>query len=478
MLPLPIEWNSAFSTTTAKHRVELSGGHDNTFVVTVPGIHSGHEYGYRVTGRWDPGQGIWSNPNKLLVDPYARRLKGSVSGNEALRAGADEPSGSDSAGHNMRSVVSNGFFDWLESAKPNRGWNDTLLYETHVKSMTFTHPEIPPELRGTYLGIASEPIVNHLKSLGVTALELLPIHTSATEQIVSDRGQTNYWGYSTLGFFAPDPRFAATDDPVQRVEDDGSSVAPGRHRGHPRRGLQPHCRRQPPGAHPQLPRVRQPRLLPARPRRPAPVSRTGPGPATAVDLTRRGPRGWSWTASDIGSRRCASTGFVSISPPPWPGRPEHVRPRGADFFTGSSDDPVLRDVKLIAEPWDLGLALLPARQLSRRMVGMERALPRHHARILARAFPGTIDEFADSYRQLGTSSADEARLPRSTSSPPTTGSRWPTWCRTTRSTTRPTASTTTTGRPTTAPGTRELKATTDDAEIIELCEGAGPKHAC
>jgi len=179
----------------------------------IDGVGAGQRYGFRVDGPWDPGRGQRFNASKLLVDPYARALEGKVS----YRGGAifdHTPStardDTDSAPFVPKGiVVGDEPFDWEGDAPPGTPWCDTVLYEAHVKSLTFRHPDLDPRLRGTYLGVASAPMIEHLRGLGVTAIELMPIHEVCDEPGVARRGQKNYWGYSTLGYFAPDQRFAS-----------------------------------------------------------------------------------------------------------------------------------------------------------------------------------------------------------------------------------------------------------------------------
>jgi len=179
----------------------------------IEGVRAGQRYGFRVDGPWEPLRGQRFNPNKLLVDPHARALDGKVSyrGRAIFDHGADgSRNDADSAAFVPKAVVVGGdTFDWGNDAPPSIRWRDTVIYEAHVKSLTARHPEIAPELRGTYLGVASEPMIAHLRALGVTAVELLPVHEVADEPSVALRGQRNYWGYATLGYFAPDQRFAS-----------------------------------------------------------------------------------------------------------------------------------------------------------------------------------------------------------------------------------------------------------------------------
>ncbi|WP_394827094.1 glycogen debranching protein GlgX [Pendulispora albinea] len=178
----------------------------------VPGVGPGQRYGFRVDGPWDPLRGHRFNPNKLLVDPYARALSGKVSyrGGAIFDRKADgSRDEADSAPFVPKSIVCGAPFDWGDDSPPHTPWRDTVIYEAHVKGLTYLHPEIDPALRGTYLGIASEPMIAHLRALGVTAIELMPVHETCDEPSVAKRGQHNYWGYSTLGYFAPDQRFAA-----------------------------------------------------------------------------------------------------------------------------------------------------------------------------------------------------------------------------------------------------------------------------
>lgn len=191
----------------------------------VHGLRPGQRYGFRARGPYDPSRGLIFNRHKLLVDPYARSIEGKIDYSEPVFAYAGSPfpgfAGTneqpnehaadlrDSARGVPKCVVIDDRFDWEGDARPLVPWADTTLYEAHIKGISKTHPEVPESLRGTYLGLASDPIIEHLKRLGVTTVELLPIHESMNEWSVAARGKENYWGYSTLGFFAPDQRYAA-----------------------------------------------------------------------------------------------------------------------------------------------------------------------------------------------------------------------------------------------------------------------------
>ena len=170
----------------------------------VPGIGAGQAYGYRATGPYDPERGVRCNPAKLLLDPYAHAFSGSVTfGPEVLGyAGGDPdaPSAADSAASMPRSlVVADNPLRWREGARPRHRFSDTIIYELHVKGFTMRHPGIPPELRGTYAGLGHEAALAHLTDLGVTAVELLPVHHSVPEAFLVAKGLTNYWGYNTIG---------------------------------------------------------------------------------------------------------------------------------------------------------------------------------------------------------------------------------------------------------------------------------------
>jgi isoamylase len=180
----------------------------------VPGIGEGQAYGYRAAGPYDPARGVRCNPAKLLLDPYARAFSGSVTfGPEVFGYAADDPdtpSAADSAASVPRSlVVAEDAFRWRESTHPRHRFSDTIIYELHVKGFTMRHPGIPPELRGTYAGLGHEAAIAHLLDLGVTAVELLPVHESVPEAFLLQRGLTNYWGYNTIGYFAPHQGYSA-----------------------------------------------------------------------------------------------------------------------------------------------------------------------------------------------------------------------------------------------------------------------------
>jgi glycogen operon protein len=179
----------------------------------VPGIGPGQAYGYRVSGPWDPERGLRCNPAKLLLDPYAKAISGSVSfGPEVLgqvEADPGKPSTLDSAPHMPKSLVIDTEFGWQDHERPWYRYSDTVLYEVHVKGFTMRHPDIPPELRGTYAGLGHEAAIAHLLDLGVTTVELLPVHQNVPEAFLVQRGLTNYWGYNTIGYFAPHNGYSA-----------------------------------------------------------------------------------------------------------------------------------------------------------------------------------------------------------------------------------------------------------------------------
>ena len=199
----------------ASAQFPLISGTDGVWHGFFDGIAPGQLYGYRVQGPYAPHDGLRFNPAKLLLDPYAKAISGPVVWNDSLcgyacgESSQDErPDLRDNAAFMPKSLVIDPAFDWEDDRHPRRPWNRTVIYECHVKGLTIRHPDIPHRLRGTYLGLASAPILDHLTRLGVTAVELLPVHQAVTERRLAKLGITNYWGYNTIGFFAPDGRFA------------------------------------------------------------------------------------------------------------------------------------------------------------------------------------------------------------------------------------------------------------------------------
>jgi isoamylase len=194
-----------------EHRVELTERTYGIWHGVIPGADVGTTYGIRASGPWDPENGHRFNPAKLLVDPAARRVTGRLGDAAALLPYRDDPFGQpstvDSLGHVPLSVVTEP--DGDPAPHPRLPWDRTVVYELHVGSFTARHPDVPPEHRGTYLGIAEPAVLEHLRTLGVTAVELLPVQVCFTEPGVRARGMRNHWGYSTGGYFAPDPRFAS-----------------------------------------------------------------------------------------------------------------------------------------------------------------------------------------------------------------------------------------------------------------------------
>ena len=189
----------------------------------VPTIEPGQRYGYRVYGPYEPHAGLRCNPNKLLLDPYSKAIDGTFEWNQSLFGytfgDPESRNDDDSAASMPKSVVNNPFFDWGNDRPPNHHYADTVVYEAHVKGLTQTHPHIPEQLRGTYAGVAHPVIIEHLKSIGVTAIELMPVHHFANDSTLIEKGLSNYWGYNTISFFAPDPKYSSATSPGGQVQE-------------------------------------------------------------------------------------------------------------------------------------------------------------------------------------------------------------------------------------------------------------------
>ncbi|WP_454048422.1 glycogen debranching protein GlgX [Cellulomonas sp. Marseille-Q8402] len=189
----------------------------------VPALQPGQRYGYRVHGPYDPEQGHRCDPSKLLLDPYAKAIDGQIDGDPSLYSytfGAeDERNEDDSAAHTMKSVVVNPYFDWGHDRPPQHEYHDSVIYEAHVRGLTRLHPAVPEEMRGTYSALAHPAVIEHLSSLGVTAVELMPVHQFVNDPSLQEKGLSNYWGYNTIGFFAPHNAYAAFGSTGQQVQE-------------------------------------------------------------------------------------------------------------------------------------------------------------------------------------------------------------------------------------------------------------------
>lgn len=178
----------------------------------LPSVRPGQRYGYRVHGPYDPAQGLRCDPSKFLLDPYAKAIDGGVENAQEVFSyefnDPTQPSTLDSLGHVPVSVVINPYFDWGHDRPPDHDYADTIIYETHVRGFTMQHPDVAPELRGTYQGLASPAAIDYFKQLGVNAIELMPVHQYVNDTSLQDRGLSNYWGYNTIGFFAPHDAYA------------------------------------------------------------------------------------------------------------------------------------------------------------------------------------------------------------------------------------------------------------------------------
>jgi len=200
---------------TESAKVQVRERTDQVWHCYLPDVRPGQYYGYRIHGPYRPEEGHRFNPAKLLIDPYAKAITGGIKWSNALfayKVGGPkedlEPDPDNSAGGVPKSVVIDNAFTWEGDRFPRTPWNRTVIYEAHVKGMTIKHPDVPENLRGTYLGLCSDAMLDYFTSLGVTAIELLPVHQFVVDRHLPEKGLTNYWGYNSIGFFAPDVRYA------------------------------------------------------------------------------------------------------------------------------------------------------------------------------------------------------------------------------------------------------------------------------
>jgi isoamylase len=212
-----------FGEKGAETRVELTEVDAYVWHCYLPQVQPGQRYGYRVYGPYDPENGCRFNPNKLLLDPYAKATSGTIDWDQSLFSynfgDPDSRNDEDSAKHMMTGVVINPFFDWSGDRVLDIPYNETVIYEAHVKGLTELHPEVPREQRGTYAGVAHPAVIEHLKKLGVTAIELMPVHQFVQDSTLLEKGLSNYWGYNTIGFFAPQSTYSSSGERGQQVQE-------------------------------------------------------------------------------------------------------------------------------------------------------------------------------------------------------------------------------------------------------------------
>lgn len=351
---------SAITDKKETERIPLTERTNYIWHVYLPEARPGWLYGYRVYGRYDPGAGYRFNPRKVLMDPYAKGVARRVQWDDAMFAyplGNPEEDlrmdETDNAPFAPLGIVVNPAYHWGADRPPRVPWAETVIYEVHVKGFTINHPDVPPELRGTYAGLASEPVIDYLVSLGVTAVELLPVHQIASEYGLVKRGLTNYWGYNTLSYFSPDNRYSSgtmadVDEfkmMVRSLHDAGIEVildvvynhtAEGNHMG-PTLSLK------------GIDNPTYYRLVPDNPR--FYMDYTGCGNTLnmrhpqVLQLIMDSLRYWVTEMHVDGFRFDLASALA---------RELHEVDRLSSFFDVIQQDPVVSQVKLIAEPWDIG----------------------------------------------------------------------------------------------------------------------------
>ncbi|QOL35472.1 glycogen debranching protein GlgX [Bifidobacterium lemurum] len=212
-------------------RIEMTEQNSYVWHNYLPGIQPGQRYGYRVYGPYDPAHGHRCNPNKLLLDPYAKAIEGNIDGDESLFSyDFSDPDNDglmndmDSTAHTMKSVVVNPYFDWGNDQHPGIPYHDSVIYEAHVRGLTNLNRDVPPDIRGTYAGLAYPSVIEYFKRLGVTTIELMPIHQFVNDSFLQEKGLSNYWGYNTIGFFAPHNTYSSSGQRGEQVNEFKSMV--------------------------------------------------------------------------------------------------------------------------------------------------------------------------------------------------------------------------------------------------------------
>lgn len=227
-----------FDEHDVETRIEMTEQNSYVWHNYIPGLQPGQRYGYRVYGPYDPMHGLRCNPNKLLLDPYAKAIEGNIDGDESLFSywfkSPDDTSAMndlDSAAHTMKSAVINPYFDWGNDQHPYISYHDSVIYEAHVRGMTNLNMDVPPDIRGTYAGLAYPSVIEYLKKLGITAIELMPIHQFVNDSFLQEKGLSNYWGYNTIGFFAPHNAYSSSGERGEQVNEFKSMVKAYHHAG-------------------------------------------------------------------------------------------------------------------------------------------------------------------------------------------------------------------------------------------------------
>ena len=342
-------------------RIPLPEYTDEVWHVHVRGLKPGTVYGYRVHGPYEPRAGLRFNANKLLLDPYAKAHVGALRWSAELfgypmEQGGDDDAdlafdSRDSAPFMPKCIVVDSEFEWTEAGRPRVPWEQVIVYETHVRGFTKRHPAVPEALRGTFAGLGEDAVIAHFRSLGVTSIELLPIHTFVNDSNLLDKGLTNYWGYNTIGFFAADPRYFAKNTiaefktMVDRLHHAGLEVILDVVYNHTAEGNQRGATLSFRG----IDNLSYYRLMPEEPR--FYINDTGTGNTLnlshprVLQMVTDSLRYWVTEMKVDGFRFDLATIL---------GREPHGFDEGGGFLDACRQDPILSSVKLIAEPWDCG----------------------------------------------------------------------------------------------------------------------------
>ncbi|REE03769.1 glycogen debranching protein GlgX [Citricoccus muralis] len=398
--------------------VELTERSGNTWHAHVTGVGDGQLYAYRVHGPWDPASGLRYNAAKILLDPYAKAITGDFNWGQYQFSydfeDHDAIDTSDSLGHTMLGVVVDDSFDWGEDEQPDIPFNETVIYETHVKGMTKLHPKVPEEARGTYAGLAHPAVLEHLTKLGVTAVELMPVHQFTNDSSLQDKGLSNYWGYNTLGYFAPQNTYSSAGDTGGQVREFKQMVkdlhaaglevildvvynhtAEGNHMG-------------PTLSFRGIDNVNYYHLVEGDERHYMDYTGTGNSlnlsHPMVLQLVMDSLRYWVQEMHVDGFRFDLATTLTRSD-----------GERGPDMMGGFFDvirqDPVLRTVKLIAEPWDVGWAGYQVGNFPG-LWSEWNGKYRDSVRDFWRGEPGTLAEFATRITGSADLYEDDGRTPR------------------------------------------------------------------